>query len=275
VSAFVGGGEIARLKLWAILSAIALLLFVEPASAPAASNEPTKLSAANPGPTVSGFDAANRLYEQGNFGEAAEAYEALLRSGETSAALYFNLGNAYFKSAKIGRAVAAYRNAEQLTPRDPDIRANLQFARNQATGPSVLPSGWERWLGRLSLNEWTIAAAASVWLLLLLLTLPQWRPALKPVLRGYVLYAGILAVLTCACFALSLQQHRSARMAIVITGEAVVRGGPLETEANKVFTAHDGAELRVLDQKGDWLQVYAAPRQMGWVRRDQVVLTHS
>ena len=75
------------------------------------------------------FDTANKLYEEGKFAEAAAAYESLVQSRQVSAALYFNLGNAWFKSGQIGRAIAAYRQAEQMTPRDPDLRANLQFAR--------------------------------------------------------------------------------------------------------------------------------------------------
>ena len=108
------------------------------------------------------FDSANRLYEEGKFANAASAYEKLAQSGETSAALYFNLGNALFKSGQIGRAIAAYRTGEQITPRDPDLRANLQFARNQVQSPTLSPSRWQRWLGRLTLNEWTLLAAGAV-----------------------------------------------------------------------------------------------------------------
>ena len=78
-----------------------------------------------------GFEAANKLYEEGKFAQAAAAYEQLIQSGRVSAPLYFNLGNAWFKSGQMGRAITAYRRAEQLAPRDPDVRANLQFARNQ------------------------------------------------------------------------------------------------------------------------------------------------
>jgi len=52
-----------------------------------------------------------------------------------------------------GRAIAAYRQAERMTPRDPDARANLQFARNQVQGPTLPAGRWERLLGTLSLNE--------------------------------------------------------------------------------------------------------------------------
>ena len=125
------------------------------------------------------FESANKLYEEGKFAEAASAYEKVLQGGQTSAALCFNLGNAFFKSGQIGRAIAAYRQAERLAPRDPDLRANLQFARNQTQGPTLAPSRWQRWLGRLTLNEWTVLAAAAVWLWLLLLAVLQWRPRLS------------------------------------------------------------------------------------------------
>jgi tetratricopeptide (TPR) repeat protein len=220
------------------------------------------------------FDSANKLYEEGKFAEAASAYEKLAQFGETSAALFFNLGNAFFKSGQIGRAVAAYRTAEQLTPRDPDVRANLQFARNQTPAPTLSPGRWQRWLGRLTLNEWTLLAAGAVWLWLLLLAVLQWRPALRPALRTYVISLGLLAGFLCACVAATLRESRFTHTAIVITREAVVRYGPLP-ESPTAFTVHDGAELRVLDQKDEWLQVSAGPRRVGWLRRDQALVSHS
>ena len=243
-------------KVAALLAAVVISLF--PAQSPAA------VSAA-------AFDSANKLYEEGKFAEAASAYETLAKSGQSSAALYFNLGNAFFKSGQIGRAIAAYRQAEQLTPRDPDLRANLQFARNQTPSPTLSPSRWQRWLGRLTLNEWTLLAASAVWLWLLLLAVLQWRPSLKPTLRAYVISLAILAGLSCACVAATLRETRFTRTAIVITRETAVRYGPL-AESPTAFTVHDGAELRILDQKDEWLQVSTDPRRVGWLRRDQVLV---
>jgi tetratricopeptide (TPR) repeat protein len=224
--------------------------------------------------SASAFESANKLYEEGKFAEAAAAYESLVQSRQVSAALYFNLGNAWFKSGQIGRAIAAYRQAEQITPRDPDLRANLQFARNQTPAPTLSPSRWHRWLGRLTLNEWTVLAAVALWLWLLLLAILQWRPNLRLVLRAYVFSLAVLAALLCACAAAALQETRFTRAAIVITHEATVRYGPL-AESPAAFTVHDGAELRVLDQKDEWLQVSGGPRRTGWLRRDQTLLPSS
>ena len=222
-------------------------------------------------PSGVAFDAANRLYEEGKFTEAVAAYEELAKAGQVSAALYFNLGNAYFKSGQIGRAIAAYREAQQIAPRDPDLRANLQFARNQTPGPTLSPSRWQRWLVRLTLNEWTLLAAGALWLWLFTLAVIRWRPGLRPVLRSYAFCLAVLGALLCVCVVAALRETRFARTAIIITPEATARYGPL-AESPAAFTVHDGAELRVLDQKDEWLQVTAGPRRSGWLRRDQTLL---
>jgi tetratricopeptide (TPR) repeat protein len=222
------------------------------------------------GPAAAEFDAANNLYGQGKFSQAAEAYEKMLRSGQVSAAVYFNLGNAWFKAGEMGRALDAYRHAEHIAPRDPDVRANLQFTRNQVQGPSLPPTRPQRWLGRLTLNEWTWLAGIAVWLWFGLLTLLQLQPKLKPALKGWLLTVGLAAACLCAGLGAAMYQSAFARSAVVITREATVRTSPLE-ESEPAFTVRDGAELRVLDQKDEWLQVTADTGRIGWVRKDQVL----
>lgn len=216
------------------------------------------------------FDAANRLYEEGKFAEAAAGYDQIVQGGRVSPALYFNLGNAWFKSGHLGRAIIAYRRAELLSPRDPDVRANIQFARNQVQGPTLPTNPGRRWLGQLSLNEWAVLAAAAVWILFLLLAAAQWRPLLAPSLRTPTILSACAAVFLGGCLGAGLYQDRSFRLAVVIKPEAIVRNGPLDV-SQTAFSAHDGAELQVLDQNNDWLQVTAGALRVGWIRRDQVL----
>ncbi len=214
-----------------------------------------------------GFDAANKLYEQGKYSDAARAYETLIGSGPVSPALYFNLGNAHFKSSQLGRAIAAYRQAGQLAPRDPDIRANLQFARNQVQGPTQPPGRWERGLGTLTVNEWTALTALAFWIWLLTLALRQLRPVWKPSLRTVTLGSGLAALGLGLCLA-SAFAARTQPIAIATAHDCPVRSGPLD-EAQTVFTTHDGAELAILDTKDNWLQVSTGQRS-GWLKREQV-----
>jgi len=217
------------------------------------------------------FDAANKLYEAGRFREAAAAYENLLPQASGNAALYYNWGNAQFKAGHIGRALAAYRMAHALAPRDPDLRANLRFAREQVQGPT-LRAGWrERLLEGLSLNERSLATAAALWLWLGLLALRQVRPAFGAAVRG-VTWLAALATLGCgAGLALHLHARLARQTAIVVSDRVPVRNGPF-AESPTAFTARDGAELAVLDRKDDWLRVSAGPRWVGWLPRDQVVV---
>jgi hypothetical protein len=76
----------------------------------------------------------------------------------------------------------------------------------------------------------------------------------------------------CACFSASFYADRLAQRAIIVAQEAVARQAPLD-ESQSAFTLHDGAELQVLDQKDQWLQVRADTRRIGWVRKDSVVVT--
>jgi hypothetical protein len=226
------------------------------------------------------FDTANKMFEQGRYPESAAAYEQLLQSGQRSATVYFNLGNAWYKAGQLGRAIAAWRSGERLAPRDPGLRFNLQFARQKVSGsePAAGPA-WERALTGLTLNEWTVIAAVAIWLWFLLLALREVRPGLRNALRGYTLTAGLgaLALIGCVGAAGNLYLHTTA--AVVVVPEAIARSGPLE-EAKVLHRFRDGLELTVLDrkeltvgnQKQTWLQVSDGTSRTGWLRSDQVVV---
>src|SRR5256885_601654 len=109
------------------------------------------------------FEQANKFYEQSKFKEAAAAYQSLINRGAESPTIYYNLGNAWYKAGQNGRAIAAYLHAERLAPRDPNVRFNLGFVRNKVNiGKISTGTVLQRALRHLSLNEWTIASAATL-----------------------------------------------------------------------------------------------------------------
>ncbi|MCS7337702.1 MAG: tetratricopeptide repeat protein [Verrucomicrobiae bacterium] len=216
---------------------------------------------------VASFESANRLYEQGKFDDAIAAYEKLLNAGVVSPAVYFNLGNAYFKSGRLGRAIAAYRAAHTLAPRDPDIRANLRFARDQVSPPTFSPGRLVELFSTVTLNEWTCAASAAFWTLFLLLAVGEVKPEWKLRMRPAIWLVGGAFVALCVCFGLARHAEQvNSQTVVVVEREAAVRQGPLDA-ALQAFVVHDGAELKVLDQKDDWLFVAAGQRRLGWIKR--------
>jgi tetratricopeptide (TPR) repeat protein len=221
--------------------------------------------------TPDAFEAANRLYFGGKYSEAATTYAILEQSGQRSAALYFNWGNALFKSSQLGRAIVEYRQAQALAPRDPDIRANLQFARTQRQGPTLSPSKSQQWIRKLSVNEWAILAAVALWLFFGLLTLTQFRPELRRSAKGSLIALALIALVLSGCTGLAVSATKSEQQAVVIVPDADVRNGPLD-EAQTAFAVHDGAELGVIDRKDDWFQVEADSGRTGWIKKDQLIL---
>lgn len=215
------------------------------------------------------FSHANQLYAAGKFSDAAKAYGAILSSGAVSRNLLFNYGNAEFKSGNLGQAVAAFRRAELLAPRDADVRANLEFARNQVQGSTWRPTWWEGWLAGFSLNEWTGLAAITFWLAFILFAAMQLRPAWKNVLRVPARGFAVAAVFFCACLIATATVHFSDSIAVVILPDAVTRSGPFD-DAQNAFAVHDGAELAVMDQRNGWVQVSDGLGRSGWMKSSQV-----
>jgi tetratricopeptide (TPR) repeat protein len=215
------------------------------------------------------FSAANELYAKGKFAEAATAYEQMRHRDGQSAALLFNCGNAEFKAGHLGKAIAAYRQAELLTPRDAELRANLAFVRNQVQGAALRESRWQTWVGSLTLNEGALLAALFFWLLFALLAARQLQPALAPKLRTATRLAVALTVFSGTVLALQAANHFTSSVAVVTAAEATARSGPFD-DAQSTFTAHDGAELRVLDRHDAWVQVSNGAGKIGWFSQQQV-----
>jgi tetratricopeptide (TPR) repeat protein len=221
------------------------------------------------------FDRANRLYEQGQYTNALAAYDELLGSGRVSAAIYFNRGNVCFKAGQIGRAILNYRLAQRLAPRDADILANLQFARGSVPGAGPRKeTRWQQWSRRVALDEATLAVVGAAWVWLGLLAARQVWPQTRRGLRGLTALAGASVGLTAIWLLATLYDRTRTTTAIVVARDAVVRYGPLE-ESQSYYTARDGMELTVLDEKAGWLQVVDANQRVGWVEARHVAVLPS
>lgn len=215
------------------------------------------------------FSAANKLYAEGKFVGAATAYEKILQTGAQSPTLWFNAGNAQFKSGHLGKAIAAYRQATQLAPRDAELRANLAFVRNQVPGATLRETRWQNWVGALTLNEGTLLTTVLWWLTLGLFVARQLRPPLIPKLQTATRILVVLTLGSAMVLGLQAANHSSQATAVVTSTEAVIRTGPFD-EAQSVFTARDGAELSVLDRHEGWVQVVNSTGKTGWLSAKQV-----
>jgi len=110
------------------------------------------------------FMRANQAYAQGHFKEAIDGYEALVRSGRWNANLFYDLGNAYFRTSDFGRAILNYERALALERHHPEATANLQMARDEAHALELQQSWPERYLQFASIHQYSITAVIAFWI---------------------------------------------------------------------------------------------------------------
>jgi tetratricopeptide (TPR) repeat protein len=208
------------------------------------------------------FNAANRLYEQGRYAEAASAYQQLVAQDHVNATVWFNLGNARYQAGQLGRAIAAYTRAQRLAPRDGEILNNLRMARMKAGHKQ--DESLASLLGRVRPNTWAVATGLAVCLWFALRAVMELKPERRLALRNAGWGLGFAAVLLgTAAFVVAHDQLWTRRV-IVNVPEAVIRRGPIADSQSK-STPPDGTELEVLDRKDEWLNVRAADGLEGWI----------
>src|SRR5437867_7063392 len=115
------------------------------------------------------FEKANQEYALGHFKEAISSYEDLVRAGQWSANLFYDLGNAYFRTGDFGHAILNYERAIALERHHPEATANLQIARDEGRALELQQNSPERYLRFASVNHYCIAAATAFWLAIFVL----------------------------------------------------------------------------------------------------------
>ena len=217
------------------------------------------------------FSRGCDLYEAGEFTSALDAFEAAGYGGIENAALYYNLGNTYYRLDSQGRAVANYRRAQMLDPRDDDIEVNLQFVRTMvgtrdtlaalgAESPADIPLMW------FSPREMQAAFFVAYYLLALAFLGLLFMRGRSRRLSFYALIA--LAIV--AIVSLSLSTHAQSRFhdssgAVVVGEEVELRSGP-GNAFERIATLRDGVEVTLKSRSAMWVEVELPTGEVGWLR---------
>jgi hypothetical protein len=214
--------------------------------------------------TTAQFAKANQEYAAGDFNAAINDYGELVRSGQDTPNLFYNLGNAYFRKKDFGRAILNYERALALDPRHPEAQANLRIARDDARALELTPTKLERWLGFATLNQYTIAAAIAFWVFascvgVLILSHRRSRSAMAL----SILSLSIFAVAVFAAWTLSRGEN-AAGLAVVTAESADARLATADN-ANRVLTLPAGSEIQILSQRGDWIYAVLPNNLRGWM----------
>ncbi len=223
------------------------------------------------------FEKGNEWFKTGDFAKAAEAYERDLAAHGPDAAVFYNLGNARQREKKYGPAILAYERAKALTPRDPDLRANLAMARKAATAFEEAGTNprLEQAAFFLSLNEWSwLVAGAALILGGISLAFGAVEIRRTWVRRVAVAAAGLAVVLAGIGWAVLHWRSGEMERGVILVENAPVRLSPFKT-ADPVGTAASGRIVKTGERNGDfrWVELPGADLR-GWVADSDVATVY-
>lgn len=205
------------------------------------------------------------------FAKAALRFERIAKEGGIrNGRLYYNIGNCYFRMEDLGRAILNYRRAEQYIPNDPNLRQNLDYARRKRLDRIEIPER-TRALKTLLFFHYDLAlrtravvvtaALALMWLLLTVRVLVR-----SSVLSWLAVLGGVIGLLFLGSLATEWWQWRTVRPGVITASEVTARKGD-GTSFEPAFTAplHAGSEFRILEDRGEWVEVALDDGRRCWL----------
>jgi tetratricopeptide (TPR) repeat protein len=210
------------------------------------------------------YNQANQAYEKEDYAKSIELYEQAA-SNTKNGLLYYNLGNAYFKSGQIGKALVNYNRARFLAPRDRDINANIQFLRNYRIDKNlIIESPIIKIISSFfHFVSWQEAMFLSATIFFLTIVLIALAIILYQRIFGYIaIGAGVVFLYLFITWQV-WQGERSSARAVVVMPEVTLRSGP-GLDYKDILIGHDGLEVKIIESRGEY-SLLQFPGGGGWV----------
>lgn len=224
------------------------------------------------------FNDANTAYSDGRWQDAIDSYSAIGNLGLESAALYCNLGNAYYKSGDVAKAILYYEKALKLDPSWSDARYNItvvsDFIQDRIEPvPEFILKTWTRDLCyTLDSDTWAVTGLVFLLLTVVSLLFLFLSPSLG--LRRTGFFCGIvfflLTVMSCSFAFWQKADYSRKDGAVIMTPVVSVKSSPSSETSTDLFILHEGTKVRILDEVGDWRNVELADGRQGWMRSEDM-----
>lgn len=223
------------------------------------------------------FEKANKAYMAGFYENAIDLYENILKNGQESPKLYYNLGNAYFKSEQIPQAILNYERALMFDPSNEDYQYNLKIANAKIVDKiEVIPElFYLRWWSAIKQwfppDTWIHIALTAFTLIFIALALFLLS---KQVIQRKILFGAgvaffILALLSGTIAYQTYKSNESEKGAIVFAPTLPVKSSPDDSSID-LFVIHEGLKVQLIDKIGDWYEIRIANGSKGWVKTNAV-----
>jgi tetratricopeptide (TPR) repeat protein len=217
---------------------------------------------------------ADAAYDNHDYVTAIRLYQSLINDDVRDSSVFFNLGNAYFQSGDLGRALVNYRRAQQFIPRDGDLNVNMARIRAarvdiQSDETGLLGGMAALTVSILTLMEfgWLIWLLWTLWFSLLIVYIV--RKTWRNLIRTLLMLVGGLVLIGILLFGSRMLAALTEQDAVVIEKAATVMSGPGEQYLD-LFQLHAAAELVVVENRGDWVRFALPDGREGWLKREAI-----
>jgi tetratricopeptide (TPR) repeat protein len=223
------------------------------------------------------FEKGNEHYRKGNYQEAIQSYESILKGKKESADLYYNLANAHYKLDHVGPAIYYYEKALLIRPNDKDIKNNLKFAKAKTIDEikEIPKVGFEKFLqsftGLFHYDTWSYIAIGFSFVFLLFFIGYYFS---QSSLYKRIFFVGMFVIPFLLFFSLfaawfEKEQDESVRPAIVFAEVITVKNEPREN-ATDAFVLHEGTKVFVLETVENWKKIQLTDETEGWITSEAI-----
>lgn len=217
---------------------------------------------------------ANQAYINETFHEAIEIYEQIMEMQWESAALYYNLGNAYYQTGQTGKAILNYERARRLSPNDDAILHNLRVVRSRITDkmepvPQLFFIDWRDQFVQLQTTDgWARTIVILIILLSVFVALffIMKTKTYKKITLTLFLVIGLLLVASFYAANRQYYLNHVRQEAIVMSPRATAKSAPSE-RAIDLFVIYEGTKVFLTSDVMDWYEVRLPNGNVGWIKK--------
>jgi len=211
-------------------------------------------------------------YKKDNYEEAISAFLKITESGIKNSALFYNLGNAYLRNNDLGHALLWYERALKLTPNDPDLKFNYEYAlsllkdeKEDKTSPLLkILFFWKDLFSEMTIRWIAISLNIIFWLILTIQVIRK-RIFFRTV-NSLIFILTIIFTLTAFH---NYYESQYIREAIILPDQTPVRSG-LSEDSTELFLLHAGTKVKIEKENNGFVRIFFSEGKIGWIKKSEI-----
>lgn len=223
------------------------------------------------------FEKANQEYKNGRYNDALSLYQEIEATGKTSSALYYNMGNCFYKMNVVPASIYNFEKALVIDPSNKDAKNNLEIAKKltldriEALPKNIFQKFHSKYIASITFNSWAYISVILSLLVGVLFILYYF--AINSSLKRlyFILFSLSILFLTGTLYITSSQYftYKNSKYAIVFEKEISIKNEPTQN-SEEIFLLHEGTKVKIIDSLDEWCKIKLVDGKIGWLKTSEV-----